>query len=578
MSARRSARLSPANTSGEKACNTGPEEAGEASLPPKNKRPRRAEPTPATASAAAAADGDGVASPAKREEDDGGGALKEGPSAYELQRLEKMKKNAMMMAALGLGGAKGEMRTAVNKDAAERAKARGLGSRARPKRHHPVRTRESARVRGIPPEGLPTEESEDASNHPGETSQDAPAEVLAEPAGSSRISGDVSMEASNVSEDGTRRLRQMMGGLVGRNDRAGDQEDYELAEPDDVLKRLRNLKVEETGVCKVVTERAYCAAWHPSKDKLLLAVGDKFGNVGLWTVGEEEDRDPSQGVFEFKPHTAVVPRITFDPLDGNKLITTSYDGTVRRMDVEKGAFEQVFGNNPDEDSFFTDGHLVAEDRLLMLSDGDGHITAVDLRTNTQVWKREAHEKKVNTVHTHPTSSHLFVTASLDRSVKLWDARNLGAGSGPSGVGGMKHVTQMPHFLSVNSAHFSPTGEWMATVSQDDKIRLYQDLAEASGRQVSPTQALPHNNRTGRWLTKFQASWDPKSKSLFGIGSMQKNPHGLHLYSVGAGDEKPSAVGLTADDFLFSIPSVVAFHPSRDIIAGVNASGRAYIFS
>ncbi|CAN0414069.1 unnamed protein product, partial [Scytosiphon promiscuus] len=36
--------------------------------------------------------------------------------------------------------------------------------------------------------------------------------------------------------------------------------------------------------------------------------------------------------------------------------------------------------------------------------------------------------------------------------------------------------------------------------------------------------------------------------------------------------------LTADDFLFSIPSVVAFHPSRDIIAGVNASGRAYIFS
>lgn len=49
--------------------------------------------------------------------------------------------------------------------------------------------------------------------------------------------------------------------------------------------RLRDLKVGETGVCKVVRERAYTASWHPSNDKLLLAVGDKvrfgFGAVAL---------------------------------------------------------------------------------------------------------------------------------------------------------------------------------------------------------------------------------------------------------------------------------------------------------
>ncbi|CAN0100338.1 unnamed protein product, partial [Hapterophycus canaliculatus] len=74
---------------------------------------------------------------------------------------------------------------------------------------------------------------------------------------------------------------------------------------------------------------------------------------------------------------------------------------------------------------------------------------------------------------------LLFQASLDRSVRLWDARNLGAGTGPGGVGGMKHLAEMPHFLSVNSARFSPTGEWMVTVGQDDKIRLYQDLAKAN---------------------------------------------------------------------------------------------------
>ena len=48
--------------------------------------------------------------------------------------------------------------------------------------------------------------------------------------------------------------------------------------------RLRDLKVEETGVCKVVRERAYSSAWHPSEEKLLLAVGDKVWNTFAFIV------------------------------------------------------------------------------------------------------------------------------------------------------------------------------------------------------------------------------------------------------------------------------------------------------
>lgn len=47
------------------------------------------------------------------------------------------------------------------------------------------------------------------------------------------------------------------------------------------------------------------------------------------------------GVFRYKPHTGAVARLVFDALDENKLISTSYDGTARRMDVDKGAFEQA---------------------------------------------------------------------------------------------------------------------------------------------------------------------------------------------------------------------------------------------
>eukprot|EP00903_Cladosiphon_okamuranus_P012115 g11367.t1 len=578
MSTRRSPRLSSCGKKHGKekevATTTGPAATNRGTHEPKNKRVKReTSPPPAPATAAAAA----AAKPMAVEEADAENMEgDDGPSAYELQRLAKIKENARMMASLGLSGAKGEMRTAVSNDAAQRAKARGLAPR-QPK-SYPARSRESARVRGKTPEGLPMEDPEEAFNRRKNGALEGWANATtAVPNRSPRISGDVSMAASNASEDGTIRLREMMGGLMGRYSTAGDGEDYELAEPDEALKRFRDLKVEETGVCKVARERAYSSAWHPNEEKLLLAVGDKVGNVGLWTVDESNDDDAADGVFQFKPHTGAVPRLKFDPMDSNKLISTSYDGTVRRMDVEKGAFEQVFANKAGEDAFFSDGHLVPEDRLLLLSDGVGDVTAVDLRTNTQVWKREAHEKKANTVHTHPTNSYLFVTASLDRSVRLWDARNLGAGTGPSGVGGMKHLAELPHFRSVNSAHFNPTGEWMATVCQDDKIRLYQDLAEAKGPQVSATHALPHNNQTGRWLTKFQVSWDPKSKGLFAIGSMQKYPHGLHLYSVNGGTKKPAAVEVTGGDIMTSIQSVVAFHPSRDVLSGANASGRAHVF-
>lgn len=101
---------------------------------PKNKRMKREAAAAATPPAAAA-----KPKPEKKGADAESAEGDDGPSAYELQRLAKMQENARMMASLGLSGAKGEMRTAVNTDAAQRAKARGLAPR-QPK-SYPARSR-----------------------------------------------------------------------------------------------------------------------------------------------------------------------------------------------------------------------------------------------------------------------------------------------------------------------------------------------------------------------------------------------------------------------------------------------------
>lgn len=48
----------------------------------------------------------------------------------------------------------------------------------------------------------------------------------------------------------------------------------------DFLKLMKTFDIQEKGVAKVVKSRIYSLAWHPSSSKLLVAAGDRDGNIG----------------------------------------------------------------------------------------------------------------------------------------------------------------------------------------------------------------------------------------------------------------------------------------------------------
>eukprot|EP00975_Prorocentrum_lima_P045786 9580150-Prorocentrum_lima.AAC.1 len=63
-----------------------------------------------------------------------------------------------------------------------------------------------------------------------------------------------------------------------------------------VAERFAELSVDdEASVCKVTQERIYGLAVHPSSSAVMVAAGDKAGNLGIWNasadIPEDEEDD-----------------------------------------------------------------------------------------------------------------------------------------------------------------------------------------------------------------------------------------------------------------------------------------------
>ena len=112
---------------------------------------------------------------------------------------------------------------------------------------------------------------------------------------------------------------------------------------DTLEKNIQNLTMSDENVAKVVPFIIFSLAVHPTQSKLLVAAGDKWGSIGFWDV--QNKKNQNSGIQVVKPHSRPVNCMTYDIFDSSKLISTSYDGTLRIFDINEkkktGMFEQV---------------------------------------------------------------------------------------------------------------------------------------------------------------------------------------------------------------------------------------------
>lgn len=309
-----------------------------------------------------------------------------------------------------------------------------------------------------------------------------------------------------------------------------------------------------------------------------------MGNMGIFDASQtgpeidDEDEDaeiPEPAITALKLHARTITSFVF-PADGNHVYSASYDSSVRKFDLQTGVAVEAFApsTNIDELPISCISIPSTDPNLLYFSTIEGSFGRHDMRTSSDTEIYQLSAKKIGGFSLHPLQPHMVATASLDRTLKIWDLRKI-TGKGDDKLPALlgEHESR----LSVSHASFSAAGH-VATSSYDDTIKIHSFLDAGSFKvghdiddaAMKPTAVIKHNNQTGRWVTILKPHWQERPEDgiqKFVIGNMNRfvdvfSSDGEQLAQLG-GDGK----------VISAVPAVAQFHPTKDWVAGGTASGK-----
>ena len=298
-----------------------------------------------------------------------------GLSEYEQARLSNIARNEEFMASLGLSSARAAMRAEVTGGASQR----GLGSRSAGRKRTKKMdvtprepSRRSARNQGLQADGvfIDREDRSGAVTLGGASAAGMPQKLAEEKAERRRLrkekdsmsllecadgyesqetddDGDAADDGEDI--EGRRESMRTTSGFVASLQRLSKEAAASGKEPPlakgeaEYAARLGKLRIGETEVAKVVPDRIYSVAVLPSASSVVAAVGDRSGNLGIWNYSNQDSLEEN-GVLAFNPHTATINALAFDPTNPAKLFSTSYDGTIRCLDIETSRFDLVYAS------------------------------------------------------------------------------------------------------------------------------------------------------------------------------------------------------------------------------------------
>jgi len=378
--------------------------------------------------------------------------------------------------------------------------------------------------------------------------------------------------------------------------------------------QLRNLSLADTDVAKLVQDRVTAVYVHPSEVKTIVIAGDKSGHVGVWDM-DKSGASSVDGIYKYRPHISNIAKIC-SSLDPSAVYSTSYDGTIRYLDLNHNAFTTAFAAPEDLDAmYFTDASFCYDhSECVYVSTSDGCIALIDLRASSSTYQSKCPAFsgfKLNSIQQHPTMPHLLI-ASERSDIHIYDNRHMSSSTREttklSTTKQLKPVnTLLSHSKSINAAYTSCDGQCLVSLSQDNTIRVWMNFIDPTCNTTSNSAVIRHDNITGRWLSTFRPAFDPKSPSTFTVGSMLQ-PRRVDIFHISSPSSSTSnaitdtstnrtksttpslndktvvkqqsnidMIHILSSQYLNSVCSRNAFHNTKHIIACGNSSGRIHVF-
>lgn len=168
----------------------------------------------------------------------------------------------------------------------------------------------------------------------------------------------------------------------------------------------------------------------------MVATGDKDGHIGLWRVegggpvaapagtsggnaaaaaDDDDDGGVNDGVFLFRPHAQYVCGLKWARSGAPRLLSASYDGSVRCLDAAAGQWVELY-EDPDGEEFSA-FDCDAAGAVAFVGGKGGEVTGLDLRAGKATSPAVAgHDRRVNTVHLDPVGGNLLASSAGDSFV------------------------------------------------------------------------------------------------------------------------------------------------------------------
>lgn len=365
---------------------------------------------------------------------------------------------------------------------------------------------------------------------------------------------------------------------------------------------------------KITHQRITSINFHPSQTNRIITAGDKVGNVGIWSVDssteeqkdkdDEEENEPTIAIL--KPHGKLVSNIIHK--SPSEIITTSYDGSIRSIDLNRLTSSDILHiSDENNDLGISDTNLCIEGNpnLLYLSTLSGNFYQHDLRTSFKSLEDNKflrlHDKKIGGFSINPNKSYQIASSSLDRSLRIWDLRNVSHANAK--ISEFDIDQNSPHLygsytsrLSISSVdwnsenrlvcngyadsidifnlngddnEFKPVTEWSQTYQPGVKSEVEEIIPD----NLKPLIKIKHNCQTGRWVSILKAKWQSSPSDgiqKFCIGNMNR---GIDVY-----DQKGQILAHLRDsEKVGAVPAVISMHPTENWVVGGSASGKVYLF-